>query len=66
MSLSYEIIETDAGLTVAELAPGLTPEEAAEEQHGILIDPGPYPDYDEAFEALMALQSYDDEDYDLG
>ena len=61
----YEIIEIDAGLTVADLTPGLTPEEVAEKQGGILVDPGPYPDYDDAFEALMALQSYDDEDHDL-
>jgi len=61
----YEIIEIDSGLTVAELLPGLTPEEAAEQQCGVLVDPGPYPDYDEAFEALMSLLMYDDEDYDL-
>jgi len=64
MSL-YEIIETNAGLTVAELPPGISPEEAAEKNGGTLIDPGPYPDYEEAVDAIQALQSYEEEDYDL-
>lgn len=64
MSL-FEIIETDAGLAVAELEPGISPEEAAEKQGGTLIDPGPYPDYDEAIDAMQALQSYEEDGYDL-
>ncbi|HYW81244.1 MAG TPA: hypothetical protein VE890_16795 [Thermoguttaceae bacterium] len=64
MSL-FEIIETDAGLTVAELEPGMSPEVAAEKLGGVLVDPGPYPDYEEAIDAVIALQSYEEEDYDL-
>jgi len=64
MSL-FEIIETDAGLTVAELEPGMTPEATAEKQGGVLVDPGPYADYDEAIDAIIALQSYEEEDFDL-
>lgn len=63
MSL-YEVIETDIGLTVAELEPDMPPEEVAVKHHGILIDPGPFKTYDDAFDAILTLQDEGDEDDD--
>ena len=57
----YAVIETDAGLTVAEMRSGVSPEQVAEEQGGIVVDPGPYSDYDEAYDAALSLQE-DEED----
>lgn len=55
--MSYCIIETDNGLTIVELASGRSSEEAAEVAGGSLIDPGPYAEYEEAEDALSALQA---------
>jgi hypothetical protein len=52
----YEVIETAEGLTVAEIRPGSTPEETAARQQGLLIDPGPYDNYEDAYDALLALK----------
>lgn len=52
----YEVVETDEGLSVVEIEPGATPEEAASRRGAILIDPGPYEGYDEACDALTALK----------
>jgi hypothetical protein len=58
----YELIETDEGLTVAEIMPGFTPEEAASRRGGDLIDPGPYDNYEDACEALTVLKLDEDEE----
>jgi hypothetical protein len=60
--LQYELIERDEGLTVAEIIPGLTPEEAAIRRQGLLIDPGPYASYEDAYEALMAWKLDEEEE----
>jgi hypothetical protein len=52
----YEVVETDDGLSVVEIEPGVTPEEAARRHGGILIDPGPYDGYEDAYDALAALK----------
>jgi hypothetical protein len=57
----FAIVEVDDGLTVATVQPGQTPEDAAAESHGILVDPGPYGTYEEACDALSELE-IDDED----
>jgi hypothetical protein len=62
--LRYELIETDEGLTVIEITPGVTPEDAARQHGGLVIDPGPFTSYEDAYEALLALK-FDDEDEDL-
>jgi hypothetical protein len=62
--LQYELIETSAGLTVAEITPGLSPEEAASRRQGLLIDPGPYDTYEDANEALMTLKLDEEEGLD--
>jgi hypothetical protein len=58
----YAIIETDDGFTVVELRPGEAAEEAASGQRGYVVDPGPYGSYDEAYDALLALQEEEEED----
>jgi len=63
MSL-YEIVETDAGFTVVEVRPGAPPEEAAARHAGVVVDPGPYRTYEDAYDALLALQA-EEEDEDL-
>jgi len=60
--LLYEIIETEEGLTVAEVQPGIMPEEVATLQGGILIDPGPYKSFEDAYDAILALQEEEDEE----
>lgn len=57
----FMIIETDNGLTVTQRDPTLSPEDVAAKHGAVLIDPGPYPTYDEAYDALLALQ-LDEED----
>lgn len=59
---TFAIIEVDDGLAVATIQPGQTPEEAAVVEHGVLVDPGPYVTYDEAYDALCQLGDDDDDD----
>ena len=63
--VSYLVIETDDGLTVAEVQPGMELAEAAERHGGVIVDTNVYKTYDDAYDALLALQA-DDEDDDLG
>jgi hypothetical protein len=58
----YEIIETDAGLTVVEMEPGAPPEETALRHDGIVVDAGPFPSFDDAYDAVLALQKEEDEE----
>jgi hypothetical protein len=60
--MSYAIIETDDGVTVAEIQSGATPEEAAERHGGVVVDPGPYSDYEDACEAMLALADEEEEE----
>lgn len=52
----FMIIETEGGLTVTQRDPNLSPEDVAAKHGAVLIDPGPYPNYDEAYDALIALR----------
>ncbi|HID74401.1 MAG TPA: hypothetical protein EYP56_00195 [Planctomycetaceae bacterium] len=61
----FAIIETEAGLTVAETGPDGRAEEAAARHGGIVVDPGPYKSYEDAYEALLALEC-DEEDAQHG
>ncbi len=58
----YQIIETDAGLTVSEMEPDVLPEVAAERSGGTIVDPGPYHTYDDAYDAMLALADEDEEE----
>lgn len=53
---AYCIIETDDGLTVVEHPDGMTAEQTAHQHGGVVIDSGPYTNYDDACDALTALQ----------
>jgi hypothetical protein len=64
--MQYELIETDEGMTVIEIPSGMMPEEAAKQQGGLVVDPGPFPSYEDAYEALLALKlDLEDEDEEL-
>lgn len=59
----YCIIETEDGLNIVEHAEGMTAEETAHRSGGTVVDSGPYDNYEQACEALAALQlELDDED----
>lgn len=58
----YLIIENEQGLEVVEQDEKSTPEETASEHGGILIDAGPYKSYDDAYDALLALQQEDEDE----
>jgi hypothetical protein len=62
----FAIIETDSGLTVAEAESQEGPEEIAVRHGGLVVDPGPYRSYEDAFEALLALDDADDEGAERG
>ncbi len=59
---AYCIVETEDGWTIAERRSGETAVDAAERMGAVLIDAGPFEDYEEAQDALTALQSELDED----
>ena len=61
MAPSYAVIETDAGLRVVELQSAGRPEVAAEKHGGVVVDPGPYKSFDDAYDAMLALQDDDDD-----
>jgi len=53
----YTIIEVDNELTVAEMKPEATAEEAADRRGGRVVDPGPFETFDQAYQAVVALRS---------
>jgi hypothetical protein len=57
----FIIIETDDGLTIAALEPGTSPETVAERQGGVLVDTNVYTSFDDASDALLTLQSDEEE-----
>lgn len=56
----YVIVETEDGLSVANVPQGGTAEEAAVRSGGVVVDAGPYPAYEEAYDAMLSLQEIDD------
>ena len=63
--LRYELIETNEGMTVIEIPAGATAEDAARQQDGLVVDPGPFASYEDAYEALMALKLDENEEEEL-
>ncbi len=59
---AYCIVETDDGLSIIERVEGMTAEEIAGQLGGNLIDPGPYESFEDADDALVALQGELSED----
>lgn len=62
----YCIVETEDGHTIAQRREKESAVAAAERLGGTVVDPGPYASYEEAQEALIALeQELDDETSDV-
>ena len=58
----FMIVETDRGLTVTNVPPNSSAEETAVRSGGVVVDAGPYPAYDEAYDAMQALDESEDDD----
>lgn len=59
---TYCILETDAGLTVVERPEGSTIQDVADRHQGVIVDAGPYANYEDAVEALEAIRMELDDD----
>jgi hypothetical protein len=57
----FAIIEIEDGLTIIEFEPGQNPEDVAVREGGTLVDPGPYPTYEDALDALADLEGEDED-----
>ncbi|MFZ5833490.1 MAG: hypothetical protein ACOY3P_25675 [Planctomycetota bacterium] len=62
MAIRYAIIETPSGMTVTPLEEGKSVEEVAARFSGLVVDAGPFSSYQDAYDALLALQDEEDED----
>lgn len=60
---SFAVIEIADGMTIVEIPPGQTVEDAAVSEGGVVVDPGPYTSYEDAVEALEQLEEDSREDY---
>ena len=60
--VSFAIIEVEDGLTIVEVQPNEKPADVAVKHGGLLVDPRPYPSYEEANEALIALQAEEEDE----
>lgn len=58
----FAIIEVEEGLQVAEMSDPDTAEEAASVAGGIVIDPGPYDSYEEAYDAMLAIEEENEDE----
>jgi hypothetical protein len=58
---SYVVIETDAGLMLAEVERGESAEVAAEKHGGVVVDDTLYSTYDDAYDAMLSLEAEEDE-----
>jgi hypothetical protein len=56
----FAIIEVEDGLSIAEVKPGQTPEDVAVKEGGTLVDPGPFPTYEDALDGLADLEEEDE------
>ncbi len=54
---SFIVVETEDGLTVAEMDAKDSPETVAERFGGLLADPTPYATFEDAYDALLAIES---------
>ena len=51
----FAVIETESGIAVAAVPIGATAEDVAAQQGGVVIDPGPFENYEDAYDAMMAI-----------
>lgn len=63
--MRFAILETDDGLMIVEQPTGKTLEDLALERGAVIADEQTYPSYDDAYDALIALQAGDAEEDDL-
>ena len=54
---SFIVVETDDGLTVAEVDERSTPETEAERFGGVLVDPTLYATFEDAYDALLIIDA---------
>ncbi len=62
--ITFAIVEVDDGLTVATVQPGQSPEDAAAASRGVLVGPGPYATYEDAFDSLTELENANEDERD--
>jgi hypothetical protein len=55
----FVIIETEDGLTIEQQPPGWTAQDVAAKHNAAVADEGPYASFDEANDALLAIQQDD-------
>ena len=60
----FVVIETDDGLTVAEVDETTSPEDEAERSGGVLVDPTPYATFEDAYDALLLIEAESKTDAD--
>ncbi|REJ66375.1 MAG: hypothetical protein DWQ31_15025 [Planctomycetota bacterium] len=51
----YIVVETDSGLSVAEVSDRKSADDVAVESGGVIVDPGPYKSYEAAKDAMLAV-----------
>lgn len=57
----FAIVEIESGLTVGPVPSDATAEQAASEQGGLLVDPGPIDNYEDAHDTLLAIPDEEEE-----
>ena len=57
----FAIIETENGMTIVEYQPTDDVAAVAEANGGVLVDPGPYKTFDEAYDELLNLEPDNEE-----
>lgn len=58
---TYAIVETDAGLAIAEIPENKTVEDVAAEMGGAVVDPGPHKSFEQAQDAMLMLPQDENE-----
>lgn len=53
--MDFIIIENDQGLVVIQVPVGKRAEHLAVENGGVIVDPGPYKTFDDAYDAMQLI-----------
>ena len=56
---AFAIVESENGMSVMRLEPGISAAEAAARQQAVVIDPGPFKSFEDAQDALTDLMDPD-------
>jgi hypothetical protein len=57
--MHFIVIENDSGLLVAQVNDTESNENAAVRQAGVIVDPGPYQSFDDAYDAMQLIPGID-------